>query len=53
MRRPLARLREALAEIRPLWDRLDPEQRATVEAKDAVLQMARQLHDELGAFFDA
>ncbi len=53
MRRPLARLRESLAEIRPLWDRLQPEQRETIEAKDPVLQLARELYDELGKFFDA
>ena len=52
-RQPLARLREALAEIRPLWDRLDPEQRATIEANDPVLQMARSLYDELRGWFDA
>lgn len=52
-RSPLDRFRGSLAEIRPLWDRLDPEQRATIEAKDPVLQMARALYDELGGFFDA
>ena len=52
-RQPLERLTAALDSRRDLWQRLTPEQRASVEAIDPVLQLARQLHAELGGWFDA
>ncbi len=51
-RQPLQRFRDELANRRDLWARLQPEQRATIEAKDPVLQLARELYDELKEWFD-
>jgi hypothetical protein len=52
-RQPLLRFRAALAEIKPLWDRLTPEHREQMLAADPVLGMARKLYDELKGWFDA
>lgn len=52
-REPLNRFTDALAEIRPLWDRLTPEHRERVLEADPVLGMARELYAELGGWFDA
>lgn len=51
-RQALVKFRSALDERRELWDRLTPEQWARVEAIDPVLQLARQMHDELKGWFD-
>lgn len=51
-RQPLQRFRDALAESRELWDRLEPEQRERIEERDPLLKLARQVYDELRGWFD-
>ena len=51
-RQPLQRFRDALAESRELWDRLEPEQRARITERDPLLKLARQVYDELKGWFD-